>query len=111
MSAKPFAMKLAATVAYNQTPFYGRKLCWFRALCDDLGWEISETFATRWIVSLFVVCCDPELLEKTINESWHKTKDDCKEAMKKAVLLAEKKKTVKYPLTLKLFKSLFPTIL
>jgi len=44
-SAKLYAMKLAAGVAFNHEIFVGRKeLFWFRPLCSDLGWKISETF-------------------------------------------------------------------
>jgi len=110
-SAKVYGMKLAAAVAFHHERFLGKELFWFRPLCSELGWKISETFEKRWLISLFVVCCSPELLETTINKNWGRKKDECKEAMKQAVKKAERDKKVKYKQTLKLFKVLFPTVL
>ena len=106
--------KLAATVAYNQNKFHGKKFYWFRPMCKELGWEISDTFASRFLITLFVVCVDPEIFDNDLKEfgkSWGKKKEQVKKVLFDAVHTAEKKKRITYPSTFKLFKKLFPHIL
>lgn len=110
-SAKTYAMKLAGTVAYNQAKFVGQEAHAFRKICKDLEWTISETFAIRFLVAIFVVCVDVELLHSStdhIEGTWGENRSAVKTAFVNAVKNAEE---VKYPETLALFKELFPWVL
>jgi len=110
-----YAKKLVATVAYNQPKFLGKGDHWFRPRCEELGWAISESFFKISLISLFVICVNPELLEKsaeTITGSWGgPNRSKFKLAWTNAVQAAIKKDEVMYPSTLALLKNLHPALL
>ena len=109
MSGKEFATELAAVVAFYQSHFIGRE-AGFHEACASVGWKVSKTFADRFLISIFVVAADPELIESStsnIDGTWGTKRTEVKSAFAEAVKTAEENNSVKYPLTLKLFKALF----
>merc|ERR1719281_1739675 len=109
-----YAQKLAATVAFNQEKFIGKADYWFRPLCEELGFSISENFMKFGLrIILFVVCADSTIFEtstKDIKGTWGESQNRFKipKAFKKAVKEAETKNSINYPDTFQLFKNLFP---
>jgi len=114
---KEFAMKLLALVSYNQMDFLGKPEYWFRPVCDQLGWkpQISDNFMDRHIVSLFVICCEPNLLMSSVAHiagTWgDSNRGKFKSAWIKAVREAIKSKKVKYPSELNLLQNILPSVL
>jgi hypothetical protein len=112
-----YAQKLAATVAFNQEKFIGKADYWFRPLCEELGFSISENFMKFGLrIILFVVCADSTIFEtstKDIKGTWGESQNRFKipKAFKKAVKEAETKNSINYPDTFQLFKNLFPDVL
>lgn len=110
-----FAKKLAAAIAFNHMRFFGKKDYWFRPICEELGFDLSDTFSERFRSVIMVVCVSPELVqEKTehIEGSW--CKDGNRDRVKKAFVNAVKDanaEDIEYPKTLALFKKLFPKLL
>jgi len=112
--AKDFTQRLAIDVAMNQHLFLGKKAYWFQPLCEKLGWDISDNLAKRWLVVLFVVCADPELVETStehIKGAWSSHRGAVTKAFTNAAKAAEKENKLKYPSTFKLFRKLFPWVL
>jgi len=110
LSGKEFATRLAAVVAFYQSHFIGGETG-FHEACASVGWKVSKTFAERFLISIFVVAADPELIESStsnINGTWGTKRTEIKSAFEEAVKTAEENNSVRYPLTLKLFKALFP---
>ena len=66
--------KLAIDIALHQQHFLGKdSQVWFRALCQTLGWEISSNFVRDFLIVLFVVCVDPEIMTsstKNLGKQW-----------------------------------------
>ena len=66
--------KLAIDIALHQQHFLGKDpQVWFRALCQTLGWEISSNFVRDFLIVLFVVCVDPEIMTgstKNLGKQW-----------------------------------------
>ena len=116
MRGKEFAMKLLALVSYNQIEFLGKPEYWFRPVCDQLGWKppISDNFMDRHVVSLFVICCDPEMLMSSVEQipgTWGgSNRGKFKTAWMEAVREAIKSKKVKYPSELQLLQNILPSV-
>ena len=115
LSATEFAQKLAIEIAYDQGKFFGRPKYWFRVMCDTLTsrWSISEKFVATFLVVLFVVCVDPDLIKSStdaLGTAWFgKDRASVRKALIDVVKAAEENtEDIKYPKTFKLFKVLFP---
>jgi len=111
-----FTKKLAATIEYNQSEFIGKRDYWFRPLCEKFGgFVLSENFEKYHLVSIFVICCDPDLLVSSVADipgTWgSNARFKFTTAWTTSVKKAIQEGTVKYPSTLKLFKNLFPKVL
>jgi hypothetical protein len=107
---------LAAVIAYNQRKFWGKKDYWFRPLCEELGWEITQQFQEKHRVVLFVVCVDAELVQsrtKHIKQTWSSNKGRklIAEEWQKVVKTAKNQNKIQYPSTFELFEKLFPNVL
>ena len=114
MRATEYAKKLAIDIAYNQHMFHGKRDYWFQVQCEKLGYDISENLARRWRIVLFVVCVDPKLINKStknIPKNWSSHRQKVTEAFKSVIKKAQESNEILYPLTFKLFKTLFPTSL
>jgi len=112
-----YATKLVATVSYGQSKFIGRDDIWFRPMCQELGFDVKKSFFDTFLIALFVVCVDPELLKsstKSIKGTWGANQNKFKvkkiwiDVVKKAEMENAEKK---YPETFKLLKTILPSVL
>ena len=106
MRANEYAKKLAIDII--------KRDYWFQVQCEKLGYDISENLARRWRIVLFVVCVDPKLINKStknIPKTWSPHRGKVTEAFKSVIKKAQESNEILYPLTFKLFKTLFPTSL
>lgn len=113
--AVEYVKNLAADIAYNQRLFQGKRKYWFRPLCEQLGWVLSDNFADRFRISLMAVCVDPDLIYGStshIKGPWGTGPNRAlvKESLMKVVKDARRSKKILYPHTFKLFENLFPWI-
>ena len=116
MRGVDFAQKLTATVAFNQSKFIGREEFWFRPMCNELGFTMSNSFFDTFLVNMFVVCVDPMLLNSTtadITGTWgdNKNKFKIKKKWIKAVKKADLENKIRYGNTFKLLKFILPSVL
>jgi len=115
-NATDYTKKLAIDIALHQEKFLGKNpQIWFRALCETLGWDISANFFRYYLIVLFVVCVDPELIAnstKNLGKQWFgKDRIQVKKAFADAVKAGvQDPENMKFPKTFQLFKVIFPGI-
>ena len=85
-------------------------------MCNELGFTMSNSFFDTFLVSMFVVCVDPMLLNSTtadITGTWgdNKNKFKIKKKWIKAVKKAELENKIRYGNTFKLLKFILPSVL
>merc|ERR1712146_291225 len=115
-NAVAYGKEILAVVAFNQRKFLAKKPFWFRALCDDFGWELSAAFCEYFYIILFVICADESLVTestKNITKTWGVSgvPNQVKKAFKDVAKDAEKENNIKYKETFRLLKQLFPAAL
>lgn len=115
-NAVAYGKEILAVVAFNQRKFLAKKPFWFRALCDDLGWELSAAFCDCFYIILFVICADESLVMKStknIKKTWGVSgvPNQVKKAFRDAAKDAERANNIKHKETYRLLKQLFPAAL
>jgi hypothetical protein len=111
-----FAKYLVAKIAFNQSLFVGKPAYWFRALCDEINFPISKNFYEFFLIVLFVVCADPQLIygsTEGITGTWgtSKNRNKVKKLFIQAAKTAEAENKVKYKNTFNFLKSILPSVL